>query len=326
MNPTYGGYSDEDDRPCSRRPGGGPCEFLEDDKNAEMVCRFCGRVGRRILSTAQAKVFEHGDEKNLHADEGKQFGQLGTRMGSVYTANASALNPGLVGRDRTIQFDKKRTAKDKTADSLRHELENQCTRMKLIGKTTNDALELFDFYVRNVKTLPKNQKVIIMLGVIFYACKINNDTRTVQELARQTGREPSEVRNGVKLISNKCGAFLTRDKVEPSKLISRHCEQLGMKSELTNMFVNRAIVVDEHIHQYLEGKKPKTVAATDMALTYKWFFEGQLEWDEATIAEKLDLKPATLRKSIVKVEEEMRANGKTVKSIIDDADERFPSR
>ena len=103
----FGGYPEEEERQCTRRPGGGPCEFVEDDRNAVMVCRFCGLEGRRILSTAQAKVFEHGDEKNLHADEGKQFGQLGTRMGGVYTANTSALNPGLVGRDRTLQFSSK---------------------------------------------------------------------------------------------------------------------------------------------------------------------------------------------------------------------------
>lgn len=309
---------------CPRNPTGGPHDYQEDKRTAEMVCRHCGAVGHKIYSTALPKVFEDKDEKNLTSDPGKQIGQMGTRMGSVYSSSLTSLQPGLTARDRTLHFTTRRRAKDRMAEEFRHDLEDQCVRMNLKRRTINDCLELFDEYVRAAPTLPRSQKLAIMLGVIFHGCRKNDDTRTVQELARQTQRPEKEVRNGMKLVSRRCNAFDDKRKVEPIKLISRYCQNLRLKPEFMNMFVTNAQTVGMHINQYLEGRKANTVAATDIVLTFRWFYDGKCVWDEAQIAQLSKLKVTTLRKSIAKVEEEMKKDRKTVAEIIADAESQRP--
>ena len=98
----------EEDKPCEARTDGLPCDFQEDGHKSVFVCRYCGRVGQRILSTSQGKVFEHDDEKNLRADKGKTTDPLTTVVSSsVYTSNTSNLAAGLTARDRTISFTKR---------------------------------------------------------------------------------------------------------------------------------------------------------------------------------------------------------------------------
>jgi len=223
----------------------------------------------------------------------------------------------------TIEFTVKKKAKDRLAEEWRHDLEEQCVRMKLKGKTTDDCLDLFNEYVRVAPTLPKRKKNAIMLGVIFYACTKNDDQRTIQELARQTSRPEKEVRTGMKLIEKRCHVFQDKRRVEPSDLIPRYCQR--MTPAFKNLFVANARVVAEYIHQFLEGKKPKTVAATDIILTYRWFYDGTAEWDESQIAELAKVKLATLRSSIAKVEEEMKSSGLSVSTIVADAESRHPT-
>ena len=84
---------------CPARPGF-ECEFQE--KNSEEVCKYCGRTGRRTIYTGAAKMFDPEDEKNLTSDTGKYLGPPSTKMGEVFTSNASVLNPGYKARDRSI--------------------------------------------------------------------------------------------------------------------------------------------------------------------------------------------------------------------------------
>jgi len=314
--------SDEIEPPCSGRQDGGSCVFLEDEKNAEMVCKFCGKIGRRILSTAQPKVFDRSDEKNLHAEQDTDSIQNPT-LGNVFTSDTGSLNPGLTGCDRTLAFTRKKSAKDKLAEEWRRELQSQCGRMMLKARTTKECVELFNEYVKMARTLPKKKRNTIMLGIIFYACKNNSDQRTILELARQTKTSEKEVRAGMKMVEKKCFAFMDKRKVEPMDLIPRYCKM--MKPEIRDSFIANASIVAEHIHQFLEGKKPSTVAATDIVLTFKWFYNGIADWSEADVADMAKLKLTTLKNSVAKVEKEMRSSGLSVAAIIADAERAHPT-
>ena len=94
--------------PCEARGDGKPCEYEENTKSAELVCKHCGRVGERVFSAAQSRVFEAGDEKKLRADRGATLGPLGTTMGAVYTSNTSSLYAGSGVRAVPENYCKKR--------------------------------------------------------------------------------------------------------------------------------------------------------------------------------------------------------------------------
>ena len=81
--------------PCEGRGDGKPCEYQENTKSAELVCKYCGRVGERVFSSAQSRVFDPSDEKKLRADKGPTLGPLGTTLGAVYTSNTASLAYGM---------------------------------------------------------------------------------------------------------------------------------------------------------------------------------------------------------------------------------------
>jgi len=301
---------------CEARQGK-PCVFQE--KNAEEVCIYCGRIGKRILFTGQQKVFEHGDEKNLHADGGKALGDPGTKMGEVFSSNASSLTPGYRERDRTIVAPgfEKRKPRDAAIENFRHMLDSQCERMQLSKKTKNDCMDLFNHCARN-GILSKSQITPLLLGILFHGCKKGDLQLTVKDLAKMTKQKEETVRKGMKIVGERCSAMLDREKVESSSLIHRYCIRLGMDASFMNMFVSNAKSVDEKIRQFLEGKKPNTVAATDIYLTLKWFYSDPYaeSWSLSKIAEAADLKATTLRKSIADVQKGMSDSGMTSDRIV----------
>ena len=102
--------------PCEARGDGQPCEYEENERCAELVCKYCGRVGERVFSSAQAKVFDPSDEKKLCADRGRSLGPLGTTFGAVYTSNTSSLAYGMGPRaPLAADFRKKRVCSTHTA-------------------------------------------------------------------------------------------------------------------------------------------------------------------------------------------------------------------
>lgn len=304
----------DQERPCEARRDGLPCDFQEDGHKSVFVCKYCGRVGQRILSTSQGKVFEHEDEKNLRADKGKTTDPLTTVLGStVYTSNTSNLAAGLTARDRTISFTKRKSEKERNMDKSRHDLLDQCARMKLNGATTDYCLELFDGYMKDVHTFPKHQIRAIFLGVLFYACKHVGSPCTPAELAKQTHEELKDVRQGMKLVWKRCNMIMTSDVQKTSQnLVDRYCGEL----HLDIRFMSKAREVDEKIRHYVEGKHPNTVAATDIALTFEWCFPPEQRTDQAEIARVAGLKLATLRKSIAQVQEQLKEAGKTPADIV----------
>lgn len=304
----------EEDKPCEARTDGLPCDFQEDGHKSVFVCRYCGRVGQRILSTSQGKVFEHDDEKNLRADKGKTTDPLTTVVSSsVYTSNTSNLAAGLTARDRTISFTKRKSEKEKNMEKYRHVLSEQCLKMQLNGATMDYCLELFDGYMKDMHTFPMHHIKAIILGALFYACKHGGAPRTPAELADQTHTKLREVRQGMKLVSKRCSMIMTSDVQKTSQnLVDRYCDELGLDMP----FISKAREVDDKIRQYVEGKHSNTVAATDIALTFEWFYPPEQRRDQARIAELAGLKLATLRKSIAQVQEEMRKANKSPADII----------
>jgi len=298
---------------CTARPGM-PCDFVE--KNAEEVCKYCGRVGRRILFTGQAKIFEPGDEKQKTADGGKSLGLPTTKMsGSVYTSNTSILNPGFKARDRTIVGIEKQKPKDVAIERNRHLLQDKCVQMQLSKKTQEECLDLFDKCVEK-GPIPRNQVNTYILGILFHGCKKGGSDITVRELARQTKQDEKTVRKGMKHVEKRCSVSDDKVKVESSGLIERYCITLGMDSSFCYKFVSNAKEVDRRIRQFLEGKKPNTVAATDIVLTLRWFYPEIETWTFNRIAEVAGLKPPTLRKSIAEVEAEMSKARCTAEDIV----------
>jgi len=301
---------------CEARRGF-PCEFQE--KNSEEVCKWCGRVGKRILYTGQQKVFEHGDEKNLHADEGKSLGTPGTKMGEVFSSNASSLNPGYRERDRTIVRPEKRKARDTAIEKYRHDLETQCQRMQLSRRTTNDCMELFDLCTQK-GVLSSSSFITLELGILFHGCKKGDLQLTVKDLAKMTKQSEERVRKGMKIVGERCAILMDKETVESSGLIQRYCTRLGMDSSFMTMFVSNAKSVDGKIRQFLIGKKPNTVAAADIFLTLKWFYPDSIteSWPLIRIAESADLKPTTLRKSIADVQKGMEESHLTSDKIVEE--------
>jgi len=267
------------------------------------------------LFTGQQKVFEHGDEKNLHADEGKPLGLSGTKMGEVYTANASSLTPGYKARDRTLIAGDKRRPKDAKIEGYRHKLEDQCNQMKLSRRTLNDCLSIFD-RVAASGPIAVQQVIPIILGILFYGCKQSDCPVTINELARQTGKSEPDIRKGMKIVAKRAPPSILPAKMDSSNLISRYCTQLGMSDPFLPQFISVAKEVDYKIRVFLEGKKPNTVAATDIILTLKWFHPSDTRWSVTDVARIANLTPATINKSIESVEKGMKEKMMTPESIV----------
>jgi len=279
---------------CPARPGF-ECVFQE--KNSEEVCKYCGRTGRRTIYTGAAKMFDPEDEKNLTSDTGKYLGPPSTKMGEVFTSNVSVLNPGYKARDRSIVTSMKATAKEQARERCRHKLEDQCRQMELSKRTTDDCLLLFEKYAEK-GTIQKNQVTIIILGILFHGCKKGENHLTVSELAKITSQSEENVRKGIKLIERKCEVSQDRSKVESSGFIRKFCFHLAMSPSEMNVFVPNAMIVDDYIRGYLEGRKPNTVAAADIALAVKWFHGDESKYSLDAIATTAGVSQSTLRKSI----------------------------
>jgi len=303
---------------CITRPGH-QCEFREE--NAEEVCIHCGRIGKRILYTGQQKVFEHGDEKNLHADEGKLLGAPGTTLSrEAFTSNVSNLGAGYKARDRTKDGIDKPKAKDVAIQKYRHKIEDYCAKIGLSGKSQEDCLELFDIIAASSKNgIPRSQVTPIILGVLFHGCKKGDLPFTVKNLAEKTGKDEKTVRAGMKLVEKKAKVFVEKFKVEASNLIEPNCRKLGMEKPFMNVFVPNAKTVDSKIGQFLEGKKPSTVAATDIYLTLKWFYSEESRWSMSAIANVVGISVGTLNNSVKDVLKEMESAGISSEDIVTEA-------
>lgn len=154
-------------------------------------------------------------------------------------------------------------------EKYRHVLSEQCLKMQLNGATMDYCLELFDGYMKDMHTFPMHHIKAIILGALFYACKHGGAPRTPAELADQTHTKLREVRQGMKLVSKRCSMIMTSDVQKTSQnLVDRYCDELGLDMP----FISKAREVDDKIRQYVEGKHSNTVAATDIALTFEWFY------------------------------------------------------
>jgi len=324
-------------RPCVSRGGGLPCEFEEDLNSAELVCKFCGLVGARILSAEDEKVYDEEDNKNLRSDGSTET----TLSQKAYNANVSGLGSGFTAADRTIPFFKKLTRREKMKYHYLFLLKQQCARMKLGGKASDLCLELFSQYADNAKSFSEKKMPDIMLGVIFHACaKMDYGyQRRIAELSRQTGIPQANIRNGMRLIENVCRVSEDKHKTEPVYFIPRYCRNLlssklniqlpngrtdPLANRTLNLFDSKANAVAEYVNQFLEGRKPNTVAATDIALTQKWFYEKQIDLSVQEIAKGTDVTLKTLNSTIEKVEEEMKARRMDTAAIVKEIESRFP--
>jgi len=299
-----------------------PCEFEFDEKISEMVCIHCGKVGRRVLFTGQAKVYEHGDESKLNADNGKHLSGPETTLSSeAYSSNRGGLSAGYTAADRTkIGVVQPSKTKNKKIQGYRRQLLDYCRKINLNGKTQDECLKLFDDIVFDSKnTICKTQSIQILMGVIFHGCRRCCFPVTVKDLAVKTGESKNNVRNGLKIVEKKCRGSMVKITNTSSSLIEEYCRRLGMKKPFIFRFVSNAHIVDNKIHEYLIGKKPSTVAATAIYLTLEWFYSGSRELSDQTIAKTVEISIDTLNKSIKIVKEEMKTAGITSECIVKEA-------
>jgi len=303
---------------CERRPGC-PCEFVERD--GEEYCIHCGRAGRRALSTLQQKVYQHSDESKLHADEGLPLGLCGTTLShDAYTSNTGNLGAGFKARDRTKEGIGKLNAKYAAMQKYRHEIEDYCVLIGLGRMCLNECLAIFDRFAMSSKnSIPQSRFTLVYLGVLFHGCKRGNTPFTIKNLAKVTGKSEVLVRKGVRLVEKKCEMYRDKVIVESSNLIENYCKQLGMDKTFMNVFVPNAKFVDDKIRHFLEGKRPTTVAATDIFLTLKWFYTEVTKWDISVIASSLGIRDTTLSDSINDVFRKLDEAGFTPEDVVKEA-------
>jgi len=323
-------------RPCVSRGGGLPCEFEEDLNSAELVCKFCGLVGARILSAEDEKVYDEEDNKNLRSDGSTET----TLSQKAYNANVSGLGSGFTAADRTIEFKRRYKAREKRKLHYLALLKKQCAKMSLGGKASDYCIKLFTEYADNAKSFSEKKMPEIMLGVIFHACtKMDYGfQRRIAELSRQTGVPEAQIRNGMKLIESVCKVSQGKYKTEPLYFIPRYCQNLlydklhvqmpngqidPVANYALNQFTSKADAVARYVNEFLEGKKPNTVAAADIALTVKWFYGMRIDLSDSEIAQGTDVTLKTLKSTIEKVEKEMEAHGLDTAAIVKEIESRF---
>ena len=138
----------------------------------------------------------------------------------------------------------------------------------------------------------------------YFAFKINNLSRTVEEISRATGVDLKDMSATNKRFMNELQqkpyyAKMT-NAMNPDNLILRFKDNLKTSDANKRIIAKTTMDVMQKIvdSSILEGKTPNTICATSMWLAVTRAFKSGKPVNKEQVAEACDIKPITLNKSV----------------------------
>eukprot|EP01119_Soliformovum_irregulare_P018784 TRINITY_DN5822_c0_g1_i1.p1 TRINITY_DN5822_c0_g1~~TRINITY_DN5822_c0_g1_i1.p1 ORF type:complete len:354 (+),score=94.39 TRINITY_DN5822_c0_g1_i1:65-1126(+) len=274
---------------------GSDSEFLADQTTGDYICSSCGFVqDEQIIDTGREwRSFETDAEMGVGdraradvADE--DFSSLGTGISSTNfnSASQSAVAKSLQKYSRFASTEESR-AENNLKESFKqmHNLAEVLQIPTNVRQAAKELLKKFEsiekqkkqiqkekgvgaFFEKNERTFKGLRNPAFMAAILLLASRNEQGGRTLKHFARGTQIDEKDIKKFYKLLlRNPILANLNRrEEASPAHQAGELVETYGNKLKLPYHFIKDAREVTSIYADYLEGKRPSSVAGASILL------------------------------------------------------------
>lgn len=228
--------------------------------------------------------------------------------------------------------------KERSLNNVLNMIKSKCSSAGLSGIIEDDAKVMYKIvseckpnarYTDTVQKMGNNNLIIrgknrigLVAACIYYACRRNNNTRSVKEIASLFSISPARVNKGcknfIRYVEYKSIDYSTNTS-HPSQYVGRFCAKLGIDKNTTDMIMKASINV--HRLNIAPKHTPLSIAAACTLLCVDAIATNKLE--RSTISSSFGISEVTLSKAYNTISQysNIITNCATVEKIMSDINE-----
>jgi transcription initiation factor TFIIIB Brf1 subunit/transcription initiation factor TFIIB len=279
--------------------------IVQDDKEGYLVCTNCGTINNELL--------DHTPEWNSFNTDYISSGRCG--LATNFFLPKSSLGTTMAGsnynRLKKLQNWGSMPYKERSLYLVIDEINTRCEKYGIKKNIIDDAKLMYKKISESKHTIGKNKgKYIIIRGLnrksvigacVFYACKLNNDTRSPKEIAKIFGLKITDITKGCKQFLSLIDDYNSVDKLDssiPEHFVKRFCNALKIHKQYTEI----ALTIASNIKKLgiVSDHTPPSVAAGSILLMSKM---NKLTLTKKSISNKFSISEVTISKIYNKIEE-----------------------
>lgn len=221
-------------------------DLIEDTSKGVLICK-CGQVVDILIDTSEeVRMCDTEDAKN-----GMYYNRLLPQSSLCMTINTR-------GKLKKLHIWSAMPYKERSDNLMFKKIHNICVLYKITKKLEDDAKILYKNVSSSVHTTGKNKgkQIItrgfnrsgIIAGCVFIACRKNNETRSVKELAYYfniTERDVNKGLRSIQIILNDAEIPKETGTSKVTHFIKRKCDELHIKNIHSNIAYTIAYNIDK---------------------------------------------------------------------------------
>lgn len=221
-------------------------DLIEDISKGVLICK-CGQVVDILIDTSEeVRMCDTEDAKN-----GMYYNRLLPQSSLCMTINTR-------GKLKKLHIWSAMPYKERSDNLMFKKIHNICVLYKITKKLEDDAKILYKNVSSSVHTTGKNKgkQIItrgfnrsgIIAGCVFIACRKNNETRSVKELAYYfniTERDVNKGLRSIQIILNDAEIPKETGTSKVTHFIKRKCDELHIKNIHSNIAYTIAYNIDK---------------------------------------------------------------------------------